>query len=167
MQVLPSLNAFMYPASGEAGLACSPFALLSVSSRFHTALLTHWRAGLRFDQTKVARNSVHCLDNRGHQNFILWNRSLYSFNKETDLQEAMVKLVLLLIMTNFISMWASWLKECLESGQRQKGVYDKKDLAPSGSWRGLLLLFVVLHVILSTFRCRVESWLHLYRLHKF
>lgn len=70
-----------------------------------------------------------------------------------------MRLVLSLIMTNFISMWATCMKVYLETGQRQKqkGVYSKKDLAPSGSGREFLLLFIVLHVILRDSGCRIGS----------
>lgn len=70
-----------------------------------------------------------------------------------------MRLVLSLIMTNFIPMWATCMKVCLETGQRQKqkGVYSKKDLAPSGSGREFLLLFIVLHVILRDSGCRIGS----------
>lgn len=40
---------------------------------------------------------------------------------------------------------------------KAKGVYSKKDLAPSGSGREFLLLFIVLHVILRDSGCRIGS----------
>lgn len=45
-------------------------------------------------------------------------------------QYVMVRYVLSLVMTNFISMWDAQLKVCLESGQRQqpKGMGSKKGL---------------------------------------
>jgi len=52
---------------------------------------------------KVAKNSMLCLDNTEHQNFVLWNESFFFIN----LQESMVRLVLSLVMTNFISMRAT------------------------------------------------------------